>query len=57
MGYYEELLKAYKKMLQEEEYGMDDNGMSGRRNPYTGRYMDMDPHGYSGGYGYPPRRW
>ena len=49
-------LRAYKKMLLEEEYGMED-GMSGRRNPYNGRYMDAGPHGYSGGYGYPPMRW
>ena len=52
-------LATYKAMKEADEYGMD-NGMSGRRNAYTGRYMDMGPDGYSGYPGYPgylPRRW
>lgn len=52
-------------MIEAEEYGYENGGMSGRRgrDPATGRYMsrDMGP-GYSGHYPpdyyYPePRRW
>lgn len=59
-------MATYKAMKEAEEYGFEDEGMSGRRgrSPMTGRYVSrsMAPYGYeeSGHYPYPqgyPRQW